>query len=114
MFLCILLVHRAEVGRGTLDTMVVAGSSNIVREVLGTVMQDMVGRRGNILSTGGQGEGMVVCGHVPLAELRGYSREIRIKTSGRANIAMELSHYQIMSPFHQDKAVEDVTGFSSS
>jgi len=134
---CVVVVHRAEVGRGTQDTMVVAGSATIVREVLGKsgvrlaepimmlevsteqemvgrVVQDMVSRRGNVLSTtDGQGEGMVVCGHVPLAELKGYSREVRTKTSGRANIAMELGHYQIMSPFHQDKAIEDVTGFAS-
>ena len=31
---CVVLVHWAEVGRGTLDTMVVAGCAKIVRQVL--------------------------------------------------------------------------------
>jgi len=131
---CVVIVHRAEVGRGTLDTMVVAGSSNIVRQLLaksevslaepvmvlevsteeqlvGKIVQDIVNRRGEILGTEGQGEGMVIRGHVPLAELTGYSREIRTMTSGRANIAMEVGHYQTMSPFDRDKAIQEITGF---
>ena len=132
---CVVIVHKAEVGRGTVDTMVVAGSANIVRQLLakaevrlaepvmvlevsieeemvGKVVQDMVKRRGEILRTEGQGEGMVVHGHVPLAELTGYSREIRTMTSGRANIAMEVGHYETMSPYNQDRAIQEVTGFA--
>jgi len=54
---------------------------------------------------------MVVHGHVPLAKLTGYSREIRTMTSGRANIAMEVGHYETMSPYNQDRAIQEVTGF---
>ena len=51
-------------------------------------------------------------GTAPLAELRGYSRELRILTSGRVNLSMELSHYETMEPGQQDRAVEEVTGFA--
>ena len=37
----------------------------------------------------------VVTGDVPLAELAGYSKDLRTLTSGRANINMQLSHYQV-------------------
>ena len=53
----------------------------------------------------------MVSGEVPLAELRGYSRQLRTVTRGTASISMQLSHYQVMSPHHQDLAVQDVTGF---
>jgi translation elongation factor EF-G len=36
-----------------------------------------------------------VRGEAPLAELRGYATELRTLTSGKANISMELSHYQV-------------------
>ena len=34
-------------------------------------------------------------GDVPLAELAGYSKDLRTITSGRADINMQLSHYQV-------------------
>ena len=39
----------------------------------------------------------MVTGDVPLAELAGYSKDLRTLTSGRANISMQLSHYQVRS-----------------
>ena len=50
-------------------------------------------------------------GEVPLAELRGYSRELRTVTRGTASISMMVSHYQVMTPHHQDRALQEVTGF---
>ena len=58
------------------------------------------------------GAAATVTGTAPLAELRGYSRELRILTSGRVNLSMELSHYERMEPGQQDRAVEEVTGFA--
>ena len=46
-----------------------------------------------------------------MSELTGYSREVRTMTSGRANISMQLSHYQVMSQHHQDMAIQELTGF---
>ncbi len=40
----------------------------------------------------------VVRGEAPLAELRGYATELRTLTSGKANISMELSHYEVLYP----------------
>ena len=53
----------------------------------------------------------VVRGEVPLAELRGYSSELRTVTRGTASISMMVSHYQVMTPHHQDQAIQEVTGF---
>ena len=83
------------------------------QEMVGAVVQDMVQRRGNVLSTAGMSEvklvilisvtthftdglqNCVVTGDVPLAELAGYSKDLRTITSGRADINMQLSHYQV-------------------
>ena len=83
------------------------------QELVGAVVQDMVQRRGNVLSTAGMSEvklvilisvtthftdglqNCVVTGDVPLAELAGYSKDLRTITSGRADINMQLSHYQV-------------------
>ena len=53
----------------------------------------------------------LVRGEVPLAELRGYSSELRTVTRGSASISMMFSHYQVMTPHHQDLAVQEITGF---
>merc|ERR1711874_79333 len=83
---------------------------------MGAIGQDIVRRRGEVqqtaVSSGSELE--VVTGFAPLAELRGYSTQVRTLTSGRASIAMELSHYQIMSEYEQNRAIEDVTGFAPS
>merc|ERR1711971_799356 len=128
-------VYGAKVARGTQDSMIVAGAANIMKQLLegsgvrlaepimrlevitdqelvGAVVQDMVQRRGNVLSTAGMSENCVVTGDVPLAELAGYSKDLRTITSGRADINMQLSHYQVMTPHHQDEAIREVTGFS--
>lgn len=46
----------------------------------------------------------------PLAELRGYSKRIRILTSGTATFSMEFSCYKLMSPMDQRNAMQEVTG----
>jgi len=134
---CRLTLHRLEVGRGTSSTMLVAGAVSAARSVLrlagvrlaepvmsleltadardvAAIGQDIVRRRGEVgqatVSSGS--ELQVVTGFAPLSELRGYSTQVRTLTSGRASIAMELSHYQIMSEYEQNRAIEEVTGFA--
>ena len=131
---CLVTVHSVLISRGTQDSMISAGASNIVRELVtragarlaepimmlevgteqelvGVVVQDMVQRRGSVLGTAGTGEQCVVSGEVPLSELTGYTRDLRTVTSGRVSISMQLSHYQLMSQHHQDITVEEVQGF---
>jgi translation elongation factor EF-G len=50
-------------------------------------------------------------GHAPLSELKGYSTYLRTLTSGRADLGLEVSHYQLMGDEDERKAIEDVTGF---
>jgi len=136
---CKIIIQSIEIGKGSSVPMVTAGASSITRslinlsnvrlaepvmsvelicedDVVSSVLQDLNRRRGNVdysQDRGGQGEGLqVLHGSVPLAELRGYSSELRTLSSGRANLSMQLSHYQLMSEFDQNVAIEQVTGFS--
>jgi elongation factor G len=52
----------------------------------------------------------VVIAESPLSELRGYSKRIRILTSGTATFSMEFSCYKLMSPLDQKKATIEITG----
>ena len=77
---CLLTIHGLTIARATQETMILAGSSNLVRQLLtkaavrlaepimmvevttgeemvGTVVQDFINRRGNVLGTEGMGEG---------------------------------------------------------
>ena len=153
---CLITIHGLSIARATQEPMILAGSSNLVRQLLtkatvrlaepvmmvevttgedmvGTVVQDFINRRGNVLGTEGMGEvrylifmelfcqkktkitiscqSCVVRGEVPLAELRGYSSEVRTVTRGTASISMMFSHYQVMSQHHQDTALQELAGF---
>ncbi len=83
-------------------------------EVASSVQQDLLRRRGAVLST----EDDLATGlrkltaEAPLAELRGYSRHVRTMTSGRAFFGMELDRYQLMDEAEQSRAIEEVTGFA--
>jgi len=131
---CLVTVHSVTIARGTQDSMIVAGAGNIVKQLLtrsgvrlaepvmlvevnteqelvGTLVQDIINRRGAVLGSSGIDENCLVTGEVPLAELSGYSKDIRTVTSGRANISMQLSHYQLMSEYNQDIAIQEIKGF---
>jgi len=137
---CIITINSLEIGRGTSLPMITAGATTITKDLLKltdiklaepimsveiiaeedvvtSVLQDLTRRRGEVDYTqdrSGEGEGLAVLkGSVPLAELRGYSSELRTLSSGKANLSMELSHYQLMSEQDQEIAIEDVTGFST-
>lgn len=47
----------------------------------------------------------------PLAELLGFSRELRTFTSGRASFSMEFHSLRPMSQIETNAAVKQVTGF---
>ncbi len=81
-------------------------------EMAKVVTQDLIRRRGAVLSTEDRGGLKVVTAEAPLAELRGYSRHVRTVTSGRAFFGMELDRYELMEEREQNKAIEEVTGFA--
>ena len=62
-------------------------------QYLGDLIADMSRRRGEILDTSLEKGRCQVHGYVPLAELFGYTSELRNFTSGTASFTMEPSHY---------------------
>ena len=66
----------------------------IVPEVyLGDVMGDLVSRRGKVNGMDVRGDGQIIMGEVPLAEMFGYATDLRSNTQGRAVFSMEFDHY---------------------
>jgi elongation factor G len=62
-------------------------------DYLGSLIADVTKRRGEILSTSSDKGRCEVRAYIPLAELFGYTTELRNFTSGTASFSMEPSHY---------------------
>jgi elongation factor G len=62
-------------------------------EFFGDVMGDITRRRGHIHGTEAMGPTQIVRAEVPLAELFGYTTDLRSMTQGRASASQEFSHY---------------------
>ncbi len=62
-------------------------------DFLGEVIGDLSSRRGKIGGMTQRGDAQVVAGEVPLAEMFGYSTELRSMTQGRAVYSMQFDHY---------------------
>jgi elongation factor G len=63
-------------------------------EFMGNVMGDLSGRRGIVQGMDDQAGGIkVIKSEVPLAEMFGYSTQLRSLTQGRATYSMEFKHY---------------------
>jgi len=62
-------------------------------DFLGEVIGDLSSRRGKIGGMTQRGDAQVVAGEVPLAEMFGYSTQLRSMTQGRAVYSMQFDHY---------------------
>ena len=62
-------------------------------EFMGEVIGDINSRRGDVLGMNPRSGNQVIDAQVPLAEMFGYSTDLRSKTQGRANYTMQFSHY---------------------
>ncbi|MGC3999115.1 MAG: elongation factor G [Anaeromyxobacter sp.] len=62
-------------------------------DYMGDVIGDLNSRRGKIQSMSAQGGAQVIEAIVPLAEMFGYSTDLRSKTQGRATYTMQFAHY---------------------
>ena len=78
-------------------------------EYLGDVMGDITGRRGNIDSMEDVGGGKILHAHVPLAEMFGYSTDLRSKTQGRGNFSMFFDKYEKAPKSIQEKVASERT-----
>jgi elongation factor G len=73
--------------------------------VLGDIMSDFSGRRGQVQGTEPLGGGLqVIKALVPLAEMARYAADLRSLTQGAASYTMEFSHYQEV-PAHMAEQV---------
>ena len=67
-------------------------------EFRGDVIGDLNSRRGRVESMDDRSMAKVITAFVPLAELFGYTTDIRSMTQGRAASSMELDHYEDVPP----------------
>ncbi len=63
-------------------------------DFLGDVIGDLSSRRGKVGGMTQRGDAQVVAAHVPLAEMFGYSTQLRSMTQGRAVYTMQFDHYE--------------------
>ena len=79
-------------------------------EYMGDVIGDLNSRRGKVGKMEQRGNLQVVSAEVPLAEMFGYSTDLRSKTQGRANYTMQFHSYQQTPRNVQEEIVARVTG----
>jgi len=63
-------------------------------EFMGDVIGDLNRRRGQVQGMEQRGNAQVVNAYVPLAEMFGYSTDLRSNTQGRANYTMQFERYE--------------------
>lgn len=63
-------------------------------QFMGDVIGDLNSRRGKILGMDSRGGFQVITANVPLANMFGYSTDIRSMTQGRASFTMQFAHYE--------------------
>ena len=76
-------------------------------EYMGDVIGDINSRRGRIEGMDDVGGGKIVKGFVPLAEMFGYSTDLRSKTQGRGNYSMFFERYEPVPKSIQDKILSE-------
>ena len=76
-------------------------------EYMGDVIGDINSRRGRIEGMDDLGGGKIVRGYVPLAEMFGYSTDLRSKTQGRGNYSMFFEKYEPVPKSVQEKVLAE-------
>ncbi len=79
-------------------------------EYMGDVIGDINSRRGRIEGMEDVGGGKMVKGYVPLAEMFGYSTDLRSKTQGRGNYSMFFEKYEQVPKNVQEKILSARNG----
>ena len=69
-------------------------------EFMGDVIGDLNRRRGHIQATEQRGNAQVITAYVPLAEMFGYSTDLRSTTQGRATYTMQFERYDEVPAEH--------------
>ena len=76
-------------------------------DYMGDVIGDINSRRGRIEGMDDIGGGKMIRGYVPLAEMFGYSTDLRSKTQGRGNYSMFFEKYEKVPKNVQDKIISN-------
>ena len=76
-------------------------------EYMGDVIGDINSRRGRIEGMDDIGGGKMVKAYVPLAEMFGYSTDLRSRTQGRGNYSMFFEKYEQVPKSVQEKVLAD-------
>ena len=74
---------------------------------IGDIMGNLVARRGKVNGIEIRGDGQLIKGEVPLAEMFGYATDIRSMSQGRAIFSMEFQNYKELP----EKIVKTMTTF---
>ena len=74
-------------------------------EYMGDIIGDINARRGRIEGMDDLGGGKIVRGYVPLAEMFGYSTDLRSRTQGRGNYSMFFEKYEPVPKSVQEKVL---------
>ena len=74
-------------------------------EYMGDVIGDLNSRRGRIEGMDDLGGGKIVRAFVPLAEMFGYSTDLRSRTQGRGNYSMFFEKYEQVPKNVQEKVI---------
>jgi len=74
-------------------------------EYMGDVIGDLNSRRGRIEGMDDLGGGKIVRAFVPLAEMFGYSTDLRSRTQGRGNYSMFFERYEQVPKSVQEKVI---------
>ena len=82
----------------------------VPEDFMGDVIGDLNSRRGKIMSMEARGTAQVVKAQVPLAEMFGYSTDLRSATQGRATYSMQFEHYERVPSSIADEIAAKVKG----
>lgn len=78
-------------------------------DYMGDVIGDINSRRGRIEGMDDVGGGKIIRAFVPLAEMFGYSTDLRSRTQGRGNYSMFFNSYEPVPKSVQEKIIADKT-----
>ncbi len=79
-------------------------------EYLGDVIGDINSKRGKIVGVSAEANLQILNGHVPLAEMFGYSTSLRSATQGRANFTMQFLEYDVVPAQRAEIIIKKIRG----
>jgi elongation factor G len=79
-------------------------------EYIGDVIADLNSKRGKIVGVSAEANIQVLSGHVPLAEMFGYSTSLRSATQGRANFTMQFLEYDVVPAQRAETIIKKIRG----